>query len=255
MPTMRALSSSPSGLGNWPQPASSRLTSAAPSTDSATIRWSRPTCPSHVDCPNRRPSLDIDDAANLLRSIASPRRGASTCRGRSSRSSPDPPARAVGDRRRRLDGRHAADRRGAAAAEHDWIQRRHGAAEQPRAAAAADRRGVQARPRGAGSAARGRRQARRRPVPARRTTSRGSPRRSSAMPRAGIVGGVGLIPDGDALAARPRSTATPSTACAKAYRRACLDDIGGLRAVDGLGRHRRVRRPRPRLDTCTCSPS
>jgi biofilm PGA synthesis N-glycosyltransferase PgaC len=52
------------------------------------------------------------------------------------------------------------------------------------------------------------------------------------VPRAGIVGGVGLIPEGDEWV--PDAIARHTVVgYAKAYRRACLDDIGGLQASMG----------------------
>jgi glycosyltransferase involved in cell wall biosynthesis len=51
-------------------------------------------------------------------------------------------------------------------------------------------------------------------------------------PRAGIVGGVGLVPDGDEWV--PDAIARHTVVgYAKAYRRACLDEIGGLQASMG----------------------
>jgi poly-beta-1,6-N-acetyl-D-glucosamine synthase len=51
-------------------------------------------------------------------------------------------------------------------------------------------------------------------------------------PRAGIVGGVGLVPDGDEWV--PDAIARHTVVgYAKAYRRACLDEIGGLHASMG----------------------
>lgn len=51
-------------------------------------------------------------------------------------------------------------------------------------------------------------------------------------PRAGVVGGVALIPDGDRWIPE-RGNPVNVNGVAKAYRYDCLDDIGGLRAAMG----------------------
>ena len=66
----------------------------------------------------------------------------------------------------------------------------------------------------------------------RRTTSSGSPATFARDPRAGIVGGVALIPEGGSWVPE-RGNLRNVNGVAKAYRVACLEEIGGLRPSMG----------------------